>query len=44
MCMVYVTECMYDCERGSSLCVWCMGLNVCMTVREVLYCVYCVCD
>ena len=44
MCVVYVDECVYECERGSSVCV-CGGMwmSVCSNVREVLECVRGVC-
>ena len=44
VCMVYVSECMYECERGSILYAWCMWVNVCMNVWEVLYCMHGVCE
>ena len=41
VCVVYVDECVYECERGSNVCVWCMWMSVCMNAREVLECEWC---
>ena len=43
MCMVYVGEYVYECERVSRLCAWCMWVNMCMNVREFIGRVHGVC-
>ena len=37
--IVYMGECVFECERGSRVCAWCMWMSVCTNVRGVLECV-----
>jgi len=38
---VYVDECVYESERVSRLCTWCMWMSVCMNVIVSRLCTWC---